>query len=146
MTHSPVIESARGSDRADVVALLDGYGLPLDGLDAHWATAFVARHEGRLVGCAALEIYADGALLRSVAVAAARRGSGLGQALTDEAIRRASALGLPALYLLTTTAEAFFLRRGFAIIERSDVPRSVQASVEFTTACPASAVAMRRRL
>lgn len=36
-------------------------------------TAFVARDGAALVGCSALETYADGALLRSLAVAPAAR-------------------------------------------------------------------------
>lgn len=44
---------------------------------APWPTpmdaAFVARMDNRVVGSAALEVYADGALLRSVAVTSTRR-------------------------------------------------------------------------
>ena len=50
------------------------------------------------------------------------------------------------VFLLTTTAEGFFPRFGFERIQRSDVPSSVQTSVEFRSACPASAVVMRTRL
>jgi hypothetical protein len=41
--------------------------LPVDGLWDHLHTAFVARVDGYVVGCA-LEVHADGAVLRSVAV------------------------------------------------------------------------------
>ena len=40
----------------------------------------------------------------------------------------------------------FFPKFGFEQIARADVPASVQASVEFQSACPASAVVMRKRL
>jgi amino-acid N-acetyltransferase len=50
------------------------------------------------------------------------------------------------MYLLTTTAERYFPKFGFERIERRDVPETVQASVEFTSACPASAVVMRKSL
>jgi amino-acid N-acetyltransferase len=50
------------------------------------------------------------------------------------------------VFLLTTTAEKFFPRFGFEQIAREDVPPSVQASVEFTSACPTSAIVMRKRL
>jgi amino-acid N-acetyltransferase len=56
----------------------------------------------------------------------------------------AGARHLAQVYLLTTTAQAFFARLGFEIIERSSVPETVQQSVEFKGACPASAIAMRR--
>ena len=53
---------------------------------------------------------------------------------------------MPAVYLLTTTADGFFPRFGFSRITRDDVPDSVKGSVEFRSACPASAVVMRKVL
>jgi amino-acid N-acetyltransferase len=50
------------------------------------------------------------------------------------------------VFLLTTTAEGFFPRFGFEAVRHADVPASVQASVEFQSACPASAIVMRKRL
>jgi len=50
------------------------------------------------------------------------------------------------LYLLTTTAADFFPRCGFRRIARADVAPAVQQSVEFTTACPSSALVMARQL
>jgi len=49
-----------------------------------------------------------------------------------------------AIYLLTTTAEQFFPRFGFVAVDRQSMPRSIQGSIEFQSACPASAIAMRR--
>jgi hypothetical protein len=40
----------------------------------------------------------------------------------------------------------FFSRFGFAVVPRTAVDPAVQQSVEFTIACPASAVAMVREL
>jgi len=139
-----VVERATMHDVDDVKRLLAVNRLPLDGLIDHMHTAFVARQDGRVVGSAALEVYADGALLRSVAVASPSRGEGLGHVLTEVAIRYAADHSLPALYLLTTTAERFFAKLGFERIGREDVPASVQASIEFTSACPASAIVMRK--
>jgi amino-acid N-acetyltransferase len=129
-----------------VLRLLDETHLPLDGLRDHFATALVARENGSIVGSAALEVCADGALLRSVAVSPRAQGSGLGRDLTNAAIRLAENLGVPALYLLTTTAEGYFPRFGFERITRADVPQGVQASVEFASACPSSAIVMRKTL
>jgi len=53
---------------------------------------------------------------------------------------------VPAIYLLTTTAEQYFPKFGFERIARSDVPPGVQTSIEFTAACPSSATVMRKRL
>jgi amino-acid N-acetyltransferase len=136
------IEPARATDRDDVLRVVEQSGLPLDGLADHLDTTLVARQDGRVVGTAALEVYADGALLRSVAVVQELQGHGVGHRLTDAAIRLAQDLHSPAIYLLTTTAERFFPRFGFERIERTAVPRIVQSSVEFTSACPSTATVM----
>ena len=140
------VDFAAEADWDEVIALLTRSGLPIDGLREHFKTALVTRRDGRVVGSAALEVYEDGALLRSVAVDASRRGAGLGSELTAAAIRLAEALRAPALYVLTTTADGYFPRFGFESISRAEVPPAVQTSVEFVSACPASAIVMRKRL
>jgi amino-acid N-acetyltransferase len=140
------IDRATPADAGELLALMERAHLPTDGLAAHLDTAFVAREGDRVVGSAAIEVYADGGLLRSVAVDEDHRGTGLGNRLTAAAIEDAQRRALPALYLLTTTAEAFFPRFGFERIDRGEVPASLHASVEFRGACPATAVVMRRRL
>jgi amino-acid N-acetyltransferase len=74
------------------------------------------------------------------------QGHGVGQALTAAALQLARDLHVPFVYLLTTTAEQFFPKFGFERIERRAVPESVQASIEFTSACPSSATVMRKVL
>jgi amino-acid N-acetyltransferase len=140
------IERASHADGPSILQLLREAGLPIDGLVEHLNTAVVARDGAALLGCAALEVYPEGALLRSVVVAPAARGRGLGQRLTEAAITLAESLGAPALYLLTTSAEAYFPRFGFVRTTRERVPASVQQSIEFRSACPASAVVMGRTL
>jgi amino-acid N-acetyltransferase len=98
------------------------------------------------VGCAAIEPYGATGLLRSVAVEVSHRGRGLGGQVTDAAIALARGHGIRTLYLLTETATEFFTRFGFQVVPRETVAAPVRASVEFTTACPASAVAMAREL
>jgi len=128
---------------APVLELLAANHLPLDGLADHDHVMLTAREDGRLVGCVALELYSDGALLRSLAVDVTTRGSGVGTLLVRAAIDEAGQLGAPGVYLLTTTAERFFPRFGFVEIDRVTVPPGVRGSVEFQTACPATAVAMK---
>jgi amino-acid N-acetyltransferase len=140
------IGPARAGDISGIQRLLVDQHLPFDGVTDHLATMLVARQGGRIVGSAALEVYRDGALLRSVAVASELQGRGLGHDLTDAAIRLAREIKMPALYLLTTTAERFFPEFGFERIERHAVPASVQESVEFRSACPSSAAVMRKVL
>ena len=95
-----------------------------------------------VVGSAALELYGAAALLRSVAVALSFRGQGLGQQLTQAALKLARQRDITHIYLLTETASEFFSNFGFRPIDRSQVPFSVQNSMEFTSLCPASALAM----
>ena len=140
------IDRARPTDLTAVLELLAAQALPVDGLEQHLPTMLVARQDDRIVGSVAVETYPDGGLLRSVAVAGDSQGRGLGQALTSAAFTMARDTGIETLYLLTTTAEGYFPKFGFERIERSDVPASVQASVEFTSACPSSAIVMRKRL
>jgi amino-acid N-acetyltransferase len=130
----------------EVRSLLQRVRLPLDGVDEHVDTMLVARADGHVVGTAALELYAEGALLRSVAVDPRCRGERLGHELTEAALRLAAQNGAATVFLLTTTAERFFPKFGFETIGRDDVPASVQASLEFQSACCASATVMRKRL
>lgn len=143
---TPAVVAARPDDFDAIAALLRDHKLPVDGLQTHLATTLVVRDEAAIVGSAALEVYEDGALLRSVAVAPALQHSGLGRTLTGAAIDLARARRVPALYLLTTTAEGYFPRFGFERIDRAEVPPGVRRSVEFTSACPASAIVMRKVL
>jgi len=96
--------------------------------------------DDEIVGCSALEVYGDFALLRSVAVDEYHRGDGLGRDLTRAALDLARQRGVSEIYLLTETAGEFFPRFGFKPTSRADVPATVQESVEFTSACPVSAL------
>ena len=140
------IDKATAEDGPSILQLLRDAELPVDGLLDHLGTAFVARVDGRIAGCAALEMYDGAALLRSVAVAPAAQGHGIGRRLVDAVITLAETLGVPTVYLLTTSAERYFPKHAFVPITRAQVPASVQASVEFGSACPASAVVMQRTL
>ena len=141
-----IIEPARPGDLDEILALLVTSQLPVEGLRDHLATTLVARDGGRIVGSAALERYAEGSLLRSVAVLPECRGQRHGRDLTEAAIRLAQESRTSGMYLLTTTAEHFFRHYGFERISRGDVPATVQTSVEFASACPSSATVMRKWL
>lgn len=136
----------RTSDAADlpaVVRLLEGSGLPLAGVAESFGDFLVAEEAGGIVAAAGLERFPDGMLLRSVVVRPDRRGAGLGHALATRLLEIAAGEAQD-LYLLTTSADAYFERLGFSRIAREDVPASVGGSVEFREACPASAIVMRK--
>jgi len=118
----------------DVPAILDlirAVHLPPEGIEETIAYFWVAREGERLVGTVGLEVYDDRALLRSLAVTPARQCTGLGSALTETALAYLTTRQFRAVYLLTTTAEAFFARHDFYLLARDEVPASVQRSVEF---------------
>ena len=140
-----MIDVASESDVPKVRALLERLHLPLAGVDG-LQTMLVAREGEQIIGTAALEMYADGALLRSVAVEPREQGRRLGHQLTDAALQLAATHGAHTVFLLTTTAERFFPKFGFEQILREQVPASVRESVEFQSACPASAIVMRKQL
>ena len=140
------IRAATATELVPVLDLLERCALPVMGLSDHVDTLLVADNGTRVVGSAALELHGDNALLRSVAVDASARGKGLGQRLTLAALDLARSRGTRDVFLLTTTAETFFFRFGFEPAERTNVPDAVRQSVEFTSACPASAVVLRKHL
>lgn len=138
----PLIRPAGPADLPAVHALLESRELPGAGVDAWIERYVVAQTPGGIAGVAGLEVYADGALLRSVAVRADVAGTGVGRQLVDAALTAAAEAGVSAVWLLTTTAEGWFPRFGFRVADRSSAPPGVAGSIEFREACPASAVAM----
>jgi amino-acid N-acetyltransferase len=140
------VECARADDRPAVEALLEASRLPTDGIEFALGSAVVAREDGRVVGCAAIEPYDRVGLLRSVAVAPGNRGLGLGRRLVQEAEAVAAARGIAELFLLTETAAEWFPRLGYEPAMREAAPAALLGSPEFTGACPVSAAFFRKRL
>ena len=143
----PRIETASGADWPEVVALLAGTGLPFEDLGEGGALeVLVVRDDaGRLVGCVGLEGAGSQRLIRSLAVAPALRGHGLGSALLAAAEARARTEGVTTLYLLTLTP-AFFDHRGYHPVARDAVPEAVAVSAEFERLCPGDAACLTRAL
>ncbi|MFN0100249.1 MAG: arsenic resistance N-acetyltransferase ArsN2 [Gemmatimonadaceae bacterium] len=139
---TPTIRAARPADLAAVQSLLTHADLPLDGVPSDLAHFFVAEREGEVVGVIGLEPYGDAALLRSAVVAPSTRGSGIGERLVRTLLDEARRHHMHQVILLTTTAEAWFPRFGFHTVSRDAVPDSVKQSMEFMSACPASATVM----
>ncbi len=137
---------ARSGDLPEVLALLRKAELPSAGVSETFADFFVAEQDGRLIGAAGLEIYGPSALLRSVVVEDEWRGSGVGGRLIDLALGEARVRGIEDVFLLTTSAENYFPRFGFACVTREAVRDEVKESMEFQGACPASAIVMRKTL
>lgn len=157
VTHSPAaaLRAATAADLPGIEKLLTASDLPVVGVadiiasrpaDFIVAEAVDDAGHSALVGVAGLEVCCETALLRSVAVLPEWRARGVGRELVRSLISIAEQRGLQALYLLTQTADHYFPRFGFERIERSAVPPEIAATVEFRSACPASAIAMAKPL
>lgn len=128
-------------------ALLTACDLPASDLESHHFDNFLGcGTPAALQGIVGLEIFGAVALLRSLAVAEAARGAGCGRALVAAVETYAKEQGVRDLYLLTTTAEHFFARLGYARAERDTAPTPIQRSKEFTDLCPDSAAFMAKHL
>jgi amino-acid N-acetyltransferase len=138
-----------GAELTDLEAIKDilvANELPTAGVDEHWRTFVVARDAERIIGCGGAEAYPTAALIRSIAVLPEYRSRGLGRRIVRQLIDRLASRGLREFYLLTTTAEKYFRKRGFKRIDRDQVHPSLLASREFQDACPKSAVCMRLKM
>jgi amino-acid N-acetyltransferase len=143
------VRTAHLGDLPASETLLRDCALPTDGvaplLNASPEQFVVATDQHQsLVAVAGVEGTGAHGLLRSVAVHPQWRAHGIGGRLVQRLLDLADADGRSALYLLTTSAEHYFPRFGFVRIGRDDVPTDIAATVEFTSACPASAICMVR--
>ena len=127
--------------------LLAAANLPTSDLtDEQLTTFFYCGPAAKPTALVGLEIYGSEALLRSLVVDPGHRSTGLGSALVERAEAHAATHGVGTLYLLTTTAEAFFDRRGYHRIDRAVAPRAIRSTREFAGLCPASSAFMFKRV
>ena len=143
MDQEIIIQPATAEDLPTLKAMLESMDLPVAGLDEHWRTFLVARDGDRIVGCGGSEAYQFAALIRSIAVLPEYRSHGLGRRIVRQLIDRLASRGLREFYLLTTTAEDYFKKRGFKTIDRDEVHPQLLSSREFQDACPSNATCMR---
>lgn len=136
------VRSAQQSDLPAIRSLLTLVGLTIAGVGQQLDRFLVVEDAGQIVACAGLETYGSHTLLRSVAVHPDHRNRGLAALLVTRLVEQAGQDRLDAVYLLTTTAEAYFRRFGFDTILREDVDPSVQQSAEFGEGVCATARAM----
>jgi HAD superfamily hydrolase (TIGR01457 family) len=138
------LRSAHRDDVRPIEALLTSSGLRADGVDGRVSTTILAetgQDDGSVIGTASLVRTADptAGLLRSVAVADAVRGTGIGRLVTAAAMASGRVEGLERVYLLTETAEGFFERLGFHRIERAELPAAVSETAHAGQECPDAA-------
>ena len=82
----------------------------------------LAEEEGMIVGYGALHIHSPRlAEIRSLIVAPARQGRGIGRGIVEEALREAEALEVAEVLVLTYLPE-FFRKLGFQEIDKESIP------------------------
>ncbi len=142
------MRAANNSDQDAVSALLAASKLAMLDSSSQFGPQYVVAHDSkdRLVGVAGLEIYGADALLRSVAVAPLFRSQGLGRQLTQDRLQWAVEHGVSAIYLLTTDASSYWRRHGFSEISREEAPSSLRSTSQWSGACSASAIAMKKQV
>ena len=140
-------EFARSSDEPQVKQLLAECELPYEDLTPlHLKHFLVLRYGTQVAGVIGLELLGKFALLRSLAVPVPFRGQGIASLLTKQVEEFARSREVEALYLLTTTAEDFFAKRGYRKVERDTVLAVVQETAEFRSLCPSIAICMHKYL
>jgi amino-acid N-acetyltransferase len=141
-----MLRLAAPADLSDIDALLRGAGLPSSGVSEHLDTFVVFESGGSIAGVGGLEMCGSEALLRSLAVAPAFRRRGIAASICDRLEAIAESRGVEQLYLLTETAERYFVKRGYAVTARSEAPAAIASTEEFTLLCPQSAIMLRRSI
>jgi len=137
----------RKPPEVDVKKLLASAQLPtVDISPEHMEHFFAAWVGSSLEGVVGVELHGSVALLRSLVVVASKRGSGLGSALLARVEQYAAEKGVRSLFLLTTTAESYFKKRGYSQLLREAVPEAIRKTAEFTSICPASSVFMVKHM
>jgi amino-acid N-acetyltransferase len=137
----------RRPNRVGAMALLEAAQLPTADLtDGHLDHFFYLGPSAAPTGLVGCEIHGNNGLLRSLVVTADNRGVGTGSALVEHVEAYARRQGVRVMYLLTTTAEEFFARRGYSSVDRNQVPDSIRSTSEYSDICPASSAIMVKHL
>ena len=138
-----MLEKPKADNFAEIQGLLAACQLPyLDLTPQHLEHFLSCKTDHGIAGVVGLEIDGEVALLRSLAVAPGFRGQGMGNQLVKEIEAYAGARGVREVYLLTTTAADYFAGCSYRKIERSKTPAEIQATEQFASICPDSAVCM----
>ena len=143
---TPAYGLAEPDDETAIKALLKKCDLPFDDIPSHLKNFVVAKVDDIIIGVNGIEIYGQAGLIRSLAIDPAFRGRGIARELNTRIQRRAQLAGVKELYLLTQTAEQYSAVLGFRKVSRDSAPEPIQATGEFKSLCPKTAVCMMKRI
>lgn len=127
------------------IDLLKKNNLPTEDINAG-TQLFVVEENDRVLATVAVEYDYHDALLRSLSVSQEKRNSGIGKQLVDFIEDYVKKQGVETVFLLTTTAADFFLKRGYTIIDRSNIPEFIKNTKEYSVICASSSTLMKKQL
>lgn len=139
-------ESADPRFRPALESLLRSHQLPIEDLPGDLEGFTLALDSGFLVGSVGMEQVGHYGLLRSFVVLGDYRKKGVGRRLYEQALNSARNAFIREVWLITTSADAYFERQGFERIDRENVPPEISATSQFTSLCPSSAIVMRKHI
>ena len=126
------VEKARISDVAQMHQLINYFAdkgemlaRPMSELYENIRDYFVVRQGEQVIACAALHVsWSDLAEIKSVAVAEGKQEQRIGTQLVEACLREAKEIGIPTVFCLTYQP-AFFEKRGFSKVEKTELPHKV---------------------
>jgi N-acetylglutamate synthase-like GNAT family acetyltransferase len=124
---------AEEADRIELRLFLRSADLTLSGLDDPELALWVRLGaDGRIEGTAGFELAGRNALIRSVAVAASARGTGLGSQLAQFALDRAAEAGAERAWLFSRRSGPFWQKLGFESADRDKLAQRLSATHQVT--------------
>lgn len=134
---------ANPGDILSIVKLVKECGLPYEDINQEKLKSFiVAKINNSIIGCIGIEIFNHDGLLRSLAVNNEYRNQEIGGELYRKLLSFSTKSGVTTLHLLTTTAENYFIKKGFIKTDRSNAPQTIKVTAEFSTLCSSSSTYM----
>lgn len=140
------IRSATENEYRAIIHLLASNALPTADIYEKNISLFVGLVEDEIVAMIGIEQYENVALLRSLCVKDGFKNKKLGIQMLLHLFVFCEKEKIETLYLLTTTAEHYFVRYGFEKITRDETPQTIKQTREFQDICPASAIIMELKL
>jgi N-acetylglutamate synthase-like GNAT family acetyltransferase len=132
-------------DFPEIANLLDECKLPHSDIVPGKQNFIIAEIDRKIIGCAGFEAYNESGLFRSLGVKPIHREMKIGKDLLSKVINLSKENNVNQLYLLTTTADVYFKKSGWKVINRNEVPDDILATTEFSSICPSTAICMMYR-
>jgi amino-acid N-acetyltransferase len=141
-----IIQQATEKDLDAIKKLLDDNNLPTTDIHQDNIQLFIGLIDDKIMSVIGLEKYKNVGLLRSLAVTDLFKNQQVGSRLIRHIVDLCASEHIDKIYLLTTTADKYFVKFGFTKIERMEAPDILKQTREFKDICPVSAVLMYKSL